>query len=506
MSPPSSRHEHLSPQPSPRSSTRRRPLHERSPSLTNATSTQPTIRVVDDPGADNVYAKSPFPSEAAHLLPPRQSGAAFEDQGCNVSSPNPSATAPTRMLPGGSVADRIASFESIQSTTTLVPKPPQLHRSQRDSTASTRTSDADTFVDTPFTPSSSRFSQSTTPPSSPPPEENEKRDSLGSLAVLQEGKPLHTAPTIRPVIPSLSSIAEPRDPPDRKLSGSSIPSSSSSATPTLRHTEGDLQGSRSLDSNPPHPSPSHHTRASSWNSARCVQSTRKVPAELSQSQSRQTPSSSDDSLADLSIIPPPSSRSSERPRSATSPVHPTHAARTVTLEDGATLQYPLVRPPSASGSWVESRVLPKHPSRMTERSSNGHKWSSALSTIESATEPRTSQSLGSTSVLNSEEARRRQTLSSFVSSNIAEGPSSSEASVPIPRPLFSPRAARSPTAGRDSGEHGDTVGDLYSPPLRQQRSGNFRRWSVESSRPATAASNRSSYTVNVTNTLPEWTR
>ena len=475
------------------SSPRRRPLHERSNSQTNKYG-GPTIRIVDQPDAQ-IYSKNPFPSHPSQILLPRNvPGYTFGDRGFRVSDRNSGTSAVLKSKP----------------IDTLVPRPLQPWKANRHST-STSISDADTIVNSPSFPStSSRFSQGTTPRSSPTPYENE---SAGTLKVL-EGLPREKRPTIRAVIPSDSSAGHALTP---RASAASLASSASSDTPTLRENN---RRTGSSTSNPPVPPPKSHKRCPSASSnhkkKKQASSTGKLPV-------KPILKNSTESFAY-------SYTSSERPRSSSSPPSSTHAARQVTLENGVRIQFPIVRPPSASGLWVESRVLPKNPARMNNRSSQVvDQWSSQLSTIPSESE-RGSQSVhGSQSITEvsgpSGQLPRRQTIASTVSSDGVD-PSSepTDSSVSIPLPLFSPAlqppdgrdsdeyhdavsSLQSPQDGRDSDERHDTVSPLQSPPLKQQRSGYLSRNNSDarpgSSRPGSSQSDFANF---IASTIPAWAR
>ncbi|OCK85297.1 hypothetical protein K432DRAFT_413395 [Lepidopterella palustris CBS 459.81] len=468
---PQTRSPKRSPQSSSNSSPRRRPLHERSNSQTNQYAS-PTIRIVEDPGA-HIYSKTPFPSHPSQILPPRHApGYVFDDRGLRVSDHN-------------TVTNAVPKPEPID---TLVPKPLQPRKANRTS-ASTSTSDTETFVNaSPFSPSSSRFSQGTTPPSSPALHNNER---VGGLGILQEGLPPEKRLTIRAVIPSTSSEGHALTP---RASAASLASSASSDTLTLSKHE-DRRGPSS--SNLPLPSSETHKRPPSAGS-------NKKKKRASSTNNKEPPKpilkKSLESLAFSDI----SNSSSERPRSRSNPT--IHEARQISIESGVRVQFPIVRPPSASGLWAESRVLPKHPSRMnnSNRSSQAHQWSSQLSTIHSESE-RGSQSITEVSGPTTQ-PRRRQTIGSIASSegaNISSEPSDSSVSIPLP--LFSP--ALRPSDGRDSDEHHDTISPLQSPPLRQQRSGYLNRHNSDprpsSSRPGSSQSDFANF---IASTIPAWAR
>jgi hypothetical protein len=489
--------------PSSNSSPKRRPLHERSDSQTNKYAS-PTIRIVEDPDAQ-IYSKTPFPSHPSQILPPRKApGYAFEDGGLRVSGRNDA----TNTVPNPETID------------TLVPRPLQPKRANR-SSASTA-SDADTIVNnSPFSPSSSRFSTSTTPPVSPSTPGHER---LGDSSVLQETVSPPTRATIRAVIPSSPPEAESHALTPR-ASAVSLASTASSETFTLRTHEDRRASSSSIPIGPPLRSHKRPPPTGSNGKKKQASFTNRKPLQPALK-------TSFESLAFSDI-----SYEYDRPRSSSSPTisasPTTYAARQVSLESGVKVQFPIVRQPSASGLWAESRVLPKHPSRMIDRASQVHQWSSQLSTIASESERGSqqlsdrgsqqpsdrssqqiserapSQQISYRSSQSAEPARptappplRRQTISSVASSdNVVYHSEPTDSSVSVPLPLFSP-SPRLPE-GRDSDEHRDIVSPLQFPPLRQQRSGYLSRRGSDSSRPGSSQSDFANF---IASTIPSWAR
>lgn len=468
----------------------RRPLHDRSNSQTNQYS-GPTIRIVEDPGTD-VYSKNPFPTQPSQILAPRNApGYAFERRDARVSDRT-------------SVANVVAKIEASQA---LVPKPLQPKRAIRHS-SSTSTSDADTLVASSFSPSSSRFSQGSTPPSSP----YAQRLSFGKekgLEVLEEVRPPQRS-TIRAVTPSTSSSAEaPVDaltpsPPSAASLASAAPTGLPAESSSSHQREStQINVAQSLDKG------HKHTRSSGFNQKKQASSTNIEPSRPESKASAQSFAYSDNSYG------------SERPRSSSQPSPTLHEARTATVATGVRVHYPVVRAPSASSLWAESQELPSITSRMNNRASQVHQWSSQLSTIPSESEresrsiERASRSLSARSQSHSHDdhgvgrsylPRRRQTVGSATSSENLSA-ASANSSVAMPLPLFSPITGPSHD-GRESDEVHDTISPLQSPPLRKKRSGFLRRHdsdsrSTISSRPGSSQSDLSTF---VANTLPTWAR
>jgi hypothetical protein len=493
VSSPLARAPKFSPPKSRRVSPVRRPLHDRSNSQSNQYS-GPTIRIVEDPGAD-VYSKTPFPNQPSHILAPRNApGYAFERRGSGVSD---------RTF----VANVVAKFEAGQ---TLVPKPLQHRKAIRHST-STSTSEADTLVASSFSPSSSRFSQGSTPPSSPPPDSLHFGKEKG-LEVLQEVPPPPERSTIRVVTPSTSSSAEgPLDALTPRASVAPLASTASTASPTQPSAHHQRDSSHTSLTQPSGKDHTHTRSSGSYNKKQASSNNTASPRPESQA-SRQ------------SFVYSDTSNTSERPRSSSQPSPTLHEAHTATLATGVRVHYPTVRAPSASSLWAESQELPTITSRMNNRASQVHHWSSQLSTIASESDrgsrsiERASHSLSARSQSQTRSyddhagsgrvfvPRRRQTVGSVSSSDNVSA-DSAESSVAIPLPLFSPITGPS-NDGRDSDELHDTVSPLQSPPLRKKRSGFLRRVdsdsrSVTSSRPSSSQSDLSTF---VANTLPTWAR
>ncbi|KAF2203290.1 hypothetical protein GQ43DRAFT_429991 [Delitschia confertaspora ATCC 74209] len=468
----------LSPSASRRTSPARRPLHERSNSQSNRGTRHSgsTIRLVEDPGTE-VYSKRPFPDQPSQLLPPRNApGYAFESRGSHVSD-----------------ATRVANAaSSIESSQTLVPKPLQPKRAVRHS-ASTSNSDADTLVAaSPFSSSFSRFSQGTTPPLSPAPYYQEKER---ELEIVEEQPSQTSHLTIRAVPPS--SCSNESDLQDHALTPRA---SAASLTST--------ESSDSLDNLIVH-----------------ERDTSVAPQPVARNHER-SPSSESEKKKQASSTHPSSNPAPEGLASKTSAE--SLPCSDISYESSANIQihYPVVRQPSASILWAESHVLPKNPSRMNNRASHVHQWSSQLSTIASESErgsrsidrrsQSVDQSLDHASSSNEENSgrthipRRRRTITSATSSeNIAS--ETTESSVSVPLPLFSPITRPSDTG--DSDEHHDTISPLQSPPMRQKRSGFLRRHDSNrsstsqpestTSRPGSSQSDLSTF---IANTIPAWAR
>lgn len=472
----------------------RKPLHERSNSDTNQY-TGPTIRLVQD-ASDDIYQKYPVPSEPSQILPPPRHapGYGFERPGSRVSG-------------GSQVASTIAKFEASRTQASQEPVIPR-KKGLRHS-ASTRVSDADTLVASSFSPSSVRFSQGSTAPSSPAPE---FEDYEKNLEVLEEEAPVQKT-TIRAVPPSSSggdSLESRTRALTPKPSAASFASPNQSDPATPSYNAGNASSvtvSRPLPEPPSEPEEGRPSRASDLDNRQPV---------LNPQQSKESITFSD--ISYTSIEPTHTQQASSQPS-------PTlHEASTASFASGIRIHYPVVRAPSSNSLRADSQGSLDLASRMQDRSSLVHHWSSALSTIPSVSE-RDSQSttrnsrswrarslsqessvgLGRTSM----PRRRGQTIGSANWSNDNESSDGLEPSA-VPRPLFSP-GSRASSEERDyQAEHLDTISPLPTTvPLRKKASGYLQRsnssdaLSVSDSRPNSSHSNVSTF---FSNSIPGWAR
>jgi len=487
----------------------RKPLQDRSNSQTNQYS-GPTIRIVEDPGSD-IYSKYPVPSEPSQILPPPRHapGYGFERPGSGVSG-------------GSVVANTVAKFEASKTPVLQPPPPLQLARKKKfRHSASTRTSEADTLVASSLTPSSLRFSQGSTPASSPPPDVS---DFEKGLEVLQEESPHPTQrSTIRAVPPSSSGgdslESRTRALTPKATSAAFFASPEPPSSPTLISNDGNPTSvNRPLSKGHKH-EPS--SGSENWRPAYPGDADHRQPHAVLRPSTSQTSFA----LSDISYT----SIEPTYPTVPSSQPSPTlHEARTATFASGVRINYPIVRPPSASSLRAESQNIPNFASRMQDRSLV-HQWSSQLSTIPSVSE-RDSRSIarGSRSYTRSQSQdsyngngnsngrsnyprRRGQTIGSPQSSSdnvSAESEGRTEYSA-MPMPLFSPVSRPSLEEKDQHGEHLDTISPLpTSVPLRMKNSGYLRRHNSDSgsnteSRPGSAQSDISTF---FHNSIPAWAR
>ncbi|KAF1814432.1 hypothetical protein P152DRAFT_472199 [Eremomyces bilateralis CBS 781.70] len=496
-----------------RASPKRQPLREHSQSRTNELA-RPSIRIIDEDTAA-AYFKSPFPSHPSHILRPHNApDSIFEDKDVRVSAD----TSASNVVTTGSPDDG------------LIPQPLKPRKSPSDRQSTSTSSEAGTFRTTgsPYTPSSSRFSQASTPPSSLATGDEDFLE--GVLSNVQEANPssirlvasdpLSSSPTPTSHIDHARRLNEQR-------SGSSLASSATSDALTIRHPEGPHT---TVSSSPPsspnfivHSTPGKHQRSVSSLSARSSKS-------ASPSSKHSGGTIVKHSAESLGRSDSSSTGNSDRPRSASSPVTPLRSAIRLAVETGVPIQYPIVRQSPASNSWASSStVSPRVSPRMNDGPSRAQ-WSSRLSTIPSETESRPSHSFSiphekeegreSGDILDGlyrerSSSPRRWGRPESESSNGGLRSIASESTMPsvaAPAPLFSTQylsPSSTVPSGRDSEEQDDHVADLPSPQLRQQRSGYFRRYSDTLSRPTSSGSTysaRSSAPSVIASTLPAWAR
>lgn len=462
---------------SPKSSPKRRPLHERSSSHANERVT-PTIRIVDEPDTD-IYSKTPFPNRPSQVLSPQKvhTGYAFERQGSTVSDRQPAA--PARPDP-----------ETSTPAEDLVPKPLERRKTDRASTATATTATTATETDkesTLFSLRSSQVSRFTTPPSSPSSYRDGGEDALQTPR--DETSPGKRA-SIRAVAPSTSTASE-----SLTVVPSLVSHPSSASTETIRVVSPDDDKDSPADQRDTPPPPKSPTRPL------------QTPTSEKEPQFSDSPNVKPASKASSESLAP--SESSIGPsRSPSASPATTHAIVRTTSQNSLRVRYPIVRAPSAGGLRAESRVLPKNPSRMSQRPQQ-QQWGSQLSPASEATYG----SLGgmSRSIAEASEPgpnlQRGYTVRSDASSSIGFGPSGfSDTSSSQSPPAVSPAVY---AQRRDSDEHHDTVSELQSPPpLRQQRSGYLSRFSATTesgqiSRPSSAQSDTSSI---LSSSIPAWAR
>ncbi|KAI9797755.1 MAG: hypothetical protein M1835_006927 [Candelina submexicana] len=463
-----------SPNRSPRQSPKRRALHERSDSDTNAL-TSPSLRMVDRSDAE-IYASDPFPSRPSQILSPSQ-GFMFEDGEHDVSHFRFPYNAPTKPLSGA-------------------PRPLQISKKRGNNLArpgiaseiESPTSNLQTSPSSVEGPSSHARIKSKAP-------SEHVRSLKRATKALSDTYPI---PSGHVTVGSDSGLAHSpsvNDEPPRALafpdatsnvSYTSLASMASSDVPKGKRSK---RRSASYTAFPP-PIP---IPASKGN------------ASTSSALFTPVPQKSTDSLSSSSASRP----SSLGRRSSSIPSVPSVVDLRTAQVAEAKLQYPVVRAPSASGSWAATTItIPKRQQRIAERAvPRSREWSTQLSTVSSGSE-RTSQA-------NTDErssggyGRMAEDRMPSISSSLLVEHAPSEDSTAYPPPLFSPnqRGTTGTTIRMvsDADERNDSITDLHSPMLRPQVSG-FLSISSAESRPATRNDRPISKGSFLTHGIPAWAR
>lgn len=353
----------LQPQPLKRSPPRK-PLHERSESSTNERAS-PTIRLVDNPLAQ-VYSSTPFPTHPSHILAPKStkaSGAVSEEVGVS-----------DRHGPTNVFANSWAG-----ETSTQYAKPKDAVDSEEESSESS--------VQSWPLPASTHLSRTLQPASAYEPDYNASGpsfiidqaldDDIVELPSVASGPDTLDSPSSISNTQREASYQQSQEPVVPKSSDGSLSSIDSTGT-VIRTKPRDRL-----------------TRASYSAFPNVVRSS--TPRSNIPWGSVITPTKSDSGRpeVDTSPVSPVSPVSPES--LVSSPNQPSTSHRAVSLapsdvNEGIRVQYPIVRPPTASGSWAEtSENAPKRPSRAPAR--NPNRWNPHLSTVES--EGMTDRSSGS---------------------------------------------------------------------------------------------------------------
>lgn len=334
----------------------RKPLQERSESHTNER-TSPTLRIIGDPHA-RIYTSSPFPSLPAHILSPKgtepsSQGLVFEDEDEDVSDEDGSKMRPGHEALATPTSDikgkGIAAVESeYGSGFRFPPVEPTPHLSSLyPSTASQQSSlfrAPDFHVNIPSSApmmrgmhDSERISDEIIQLPSVP----GRGEALGSHRHTQDFSPI-------PLHPSMPS----------KSSDTSLSSSGSTRTVVITRPQG-RPGRGLYSAFPVRPSSSKYS------------STHSTPPKGASRESDEERS-------------PASSGSPKSTVLSTSDRERTHSINAVRLQaavqSGVYLQYPVIRPPTASGSWAESASSTlTRPPRAANRDVD--RWNPHLSTV-----------------------------------------------------------------------------------------------------------------------------
>lgn len=336
-------------QPKP-TSPKRRALHERSNSHTNASG---SVRLVKDDSA-HIYLSNPYPTQPSHVLSPsHRQGLRYEGDEAVSDKIKPFASSPRSRKPTGNGKERPITKTGSNTFATGSPS---------------------TFDGSSSAPNHSPI---TTPASSSPTrlrstadlgtdlEERVSDEIIQLPSIPQAFTPtcsasLPESPTLAPALRDITDITVT----DRMSSKPSEESISSSATTgTVQHTRPTDRPSRaSYVAFPP------SDRPTSSRSARSVS----APFASSNSGFNYP----DDHLPSTSQRYPP--LAGRRISSV-----PSQTDIQAAIDSGANLQYPTIRPPSVSGSWADISIsVPKRTARTHEQDAP-RRWNPHLSTVHS---------------------------------------------------------------------------------------------------------------------------
>ncbi|MCJ1381074.1 hypothetical protein MMC17_004183 [Xylographa soralifera] len=436
-----------------RRSPKRRALHERSDSHANEV-TAPTLRVVGDSDA-KVYASTPFPTNESQILSPR--GRKVFDVDVSVSSTS-QPTAATLQAPR--TPDPISR-----------PDHGQLQTSAHNGLDSER---SQTATESP----SSNFSKES-------PQTLESSSDIGVDRLDMDGDIVHDERASDEIV-QLPSVYGSRDGRGRSLI--SIPNTPSNDHRASLRAIASVASQLSLDSAgssdtvvrrsvrgpPPRGSYALFPGQSRPGSSRSTRSFSTPPRLL-----EPEPDARRVSLSPVSSTSPTSPVSPLSPSSIDFPTppqrvyeSPTYATSSTAIgQSPPTLQYPVIRGPTASRSFAGSSYkIPRRPIGMSDRSAEDQR-NSHLSTIHSeGTDERSS---------GSDEARQ-QRITSVTSSLAVDGSSISSYYPPVPPPtVFARSRDVTNSTIRVVNEEGDDISDLPTPILRGQTSSFFNLPSAE---------------------------
>ncbi len=399
-----------SPQRPPRGSPpRRAALHERTDSHTNERS----LRMVGDPQA-TIYG-TPYPTKPSQILSPK--GYAGSTVGAELGVSN------GRHVPG-ETREHIGSYESLPHSQGRKRSPGTIYV---DDASSTPQSSTDASSHTPQTATPSMDTSTSCLAIDPPAEEG---DSMSDDIVQLPSVPSRSE--LSGSYPPNTSVPLGRQPVQAKDSESSLSSSNSTGTMIVtKNRDGKKRASYSAFPNVARPSSSRSTLAQ-------YTPQKSVATDMTGPEFPISPISPSSPVF-MSFETP-----TER-RTSSSPVHGNLQAAS---QSSVNLQYPVIRPPSASASWVEPPAsTPERPQRTLECDQG--RWNPHLSTV---------QSEGTGSLL---EGRSSQSISLPGSNRVSKSSSmalNGRGSSEVP-PLLSPPP---------SGENPNVLPLSSPPPIRHR--------------------------------------
>lgn len=338
-----------------RSSPPRQPLHERSDSHTNAV-TSPTLRIIGEPGAP-IYPSTPYPTHPSHILAPKRQGFVFEDE--DSVSPEDSPTDDLKqehqeLQLSKNKGKEIAGITNIDNGVSSQPSTADIFAPTSPfSRDSERTAAADTNADTRLLAMDHGID-----------EDERLSDEIVQLPSVSSRTKALGSPSFMQNFTDHSN----RHPVAAKSSDTSL--SSSESTGTVLRPKGRVRGSYTA-----FPSPVSGFSNSSRDS---------IPAPLrvnpKRPEERVPPASAGSWSASDDVFP--EGALTERRHASSGPMY---ANVQGSSNSDVSLQYPVIRPPTASGSRAESSRYAPRPSRTFEHQPD--RWNPHLSTVESEGTP-----------------------------------------------------------------------------------------------------------------------
>lgn len=486
---------------SPRSSLSQSPkrsaLHERTESQANELPHSVTLRMVQDQDSDDetdIYSTTPYPTKPAHVLLPTSglTGGIVVDREYAVSDHirEPTTSFPPRQerttrdaladshqysvselsstIQDGNQSSLIWE-DTLNSSTTSIPHTPSEHNVEDDENSSDAGSVAlPTIARTIKAVTSDSSSTYTEPAASGDSDPLVSESSSPNVVPISSTSspnivPLNSSsPNIVPVGSSSPNVVR------AKPSGSSLHSSNSGGT-TRRYGYASWRPGPSADQPSSDPSGSSPDQAFS-------SSPPNPPLRSFQSAS---------SLA----LPPAESYYYSRTRASSTRSTSSVADVQALVDSGVPIQYPIIQPPSSSGSWAETSpsLVIRHPARpMTDRSSGG--WNPHLSTVPSEWSAERALSLQAPSL------RDDQTDTSVAKPTPSQRRNSSRPSIRV-------------VDEHAEDEQRDRLTNLRPPPLRNKPSGALSTRSSDStlSTPTNSGRPTSSGSL-VLHAIPTWAR
>ena len=343
----------------------RKPLHERSDSQNNEQA-RPTLRIIGDPGAQ-IYSSTPFPTHPSHILPPKVSRSHVGPRwvgGSRVSdmdTPTPhfeqsiDASAPSaeqnRTLASEAQDSKIE--ENEENDTKGLWRPIESYQPTQP-LADDDSNDEDSMLD--VIPERRGNGQST----------DDDASSSDEIVALPPVPSPASTPGHAPATPNIKHPIG-QHPIDPNYSNRSISSAGSSGT-VVRTKVRDRPTRASYSAFPSPLRPTSSKSNSSRGSFSAPIKPRKVPepvSPISPTSPYSLGSVSNQSNSDLNVLPLSIPKGSQTQLS---------------LSPATNVQYPTIRPPTASGSFAEISNVPQRPPKAHDQAP---RWNPHLSTVES---------------------------------------------------------------------------------------------------------------------------